>query len=416
LSLVVAASTASAGEAPPPLGAIVNADVLVYGATAAGCVAAIAASRSGARNVAVATPYGFIGGMTTGGIMHVDGANSTVIQGITREFFERVVSRYPQHPPLPPRPAAYSFACRAGRCIEQDDVPGSSTGDTCSSLCAPLAANEWLANTLISTLSADNRTLTVSLPVGQTHSFIKKSEKGIKYLNTSVGAGMVRKVQDGQVLSLGRPAVAADQEYLLIELAPTTAAADAAADAAAGMGHPSLPPLPPAPRPHAIGCPPLRDCWMYGSGVAERVLEEMLDEANVTVVRKLIGLAGATKAGTQLESVTAEDGTTLRAKVWIDGSYEGDLAWVGGTEMVWGRESRAQYGEHGAGRRPAIHFNPGVDPFWPDGSVIPHIHTEPTPVTELYRADERVEAYDFRLCVTNSPGHRLPFTKPASCE
>eukprot|EP01047_Picozoa_sp_COSAG01_P080001 COSAG01_NODE_15388_length_1344_cov_1.097992_2_plen_383_part_01 len=285
LSLVVAASTASAGETPPPLGATVNADVLVYGATAAGCVAAIAASRSGARNVAVATPYGFIGGMTTGGIMHVDGANSTVIQGITREYFERVVSHYPQHPPLPPRPAAYSFACRAGPCIEQSDAPIRSTGDTCSNLCAPLAANEWLANTLISTLSADNRTLTVSLPVGQTHSFIKKSEKSIKYLNTSVGAGMVRKVQDGQVLSLGRPAVTADQKYLLIELASTTAAADAAA----GMGHPSLPPLPPAPRPHAIGCPPLRDCWMYGSGVAERVLEEMLDEANVTVVRKLIG-------------------------------------------------------------------------------------------------------------------------------
>ena len=63
---LAAASGPTSGEAD------VSADVLVYGATAAGCVAAIAASRSGARSVKVATPYGFVGGMTTGGIMHAD--------------------------------------------------------------------------------------------------------------------------------------------------------------------------------------------------------------------------------------------------------------------------------------------------------------------------------------------------------
>ena len=31
-----------------------------------------------------------------------------------------------------------------------------------------------------------------------------------------------------------------------------------------------------------------------------------------------------------------------------------------------------------------------------------------------YQADGRVEAYGFRLCLTNSPGNRLSFTKPAS--
>ena len=61
--------------------------------------------------------------------------------------------------------------------------------------------------------------------------------------------------------------------------------------------------------------------------------------------------------------MTAEDGTTLRAKVWIDGSYEGDLAFVGGASMVWGRESTAQYGEHGAGRRPVSLSYKTVDPY-----------------------------------------------------
>ena len=57
--------------------------------------------------------------------------------------------------------------------------------------------------------------------------------------------------------------------------------------------------------------------------------------------------------------------------MWIDSSYEGDLAFVGGAEMVWWRDFQAQYGEHGASRREAFHFNEGVDPFWSDGTVIP---------------------------------------------
>ena len=114
-------------------------------AQAAGCVAAIAARRSGSQSVTVATPYGHIGGMTTGGIMHADGGNSTVIHGITREYFERVMGHYPRPPPAPPHGhgSAYSFACRAQRCIEQNDVP-SNESTTCDSACQPLAKmNGW---------------------------------------------------------------------------------------------------------------------------------------------------------------------------------------------------------------------------------------------------------------------------------
>jgi hypothetical protein len=410
LYLALVASAAPAEAAVPPPGTI-DADVLVYGATAAGCVAAIAASRSGARRVTVATPYGHIGGMTTGGIMHADGGNSTVIHGITREYFERVMSHYPSPSPSPPHPhgSPYSFACRAGRCIEQDDVPGNQTDPTCSGVCAPLAANEWLAVTFLSQLSADKRTLTVKLPSGQKTSFIKKSEKPAKDLPKL----SARQIKDGQVLQLVRPAVAVDKTYLLIELAATdTAAPTTTAASPLGRRH-SL--LPPAPKAGGPGCedPQHPRCWLYESHVAERVLEEMLAEANVTIVRHLVGLAGATRSRAgALESVSAEDGTTLRAKVWIDGSYEGDLAYVGGADMVWGRESKAQYGEHGAGRRP-VSLTYHVDPYWPDGSVIPHVYTEPGSFA-LGQADDRIEVYDFRLCLTNSPGHRLAFTQPAS--
>ena len=399
--LLVLGSLCAVGGAPSKE---VTADVLVYGGSAAGCVAAIAASRSGARSVTVTTPYGHVGGMTTGGIMHADGGNSTVIHGITREYFERVLGHYPRPTPTPTRPGhrgSYSYACRASRCIEQNDVPGNKTAKAkCDSACKPLAENEWLAVTFLSKLSADNRTLTVSLPAGQKTSFIKKSEK----LSEQLPKSAVQVIEDGQVLKLARPAVVVDQTYFLIEL-----------EAAAVVASPRHSLLPPAPKAGAPGCqdPDHPGCWLYESHLAEQVLEEMLAEANVSIVRNLVGLSGATKAGALLESVIAEDGTTLRAKVWIDGSYEGDLAYAGAADMVWGRESKAQYGEHGAGRRPVSLSYKTVDPYWPDGSVIPHVYTEPSPVT-IGQADDRIEVYDFRLCVTNSPGNRVPFTKPAS--
>ena len=53
----------------------VEGDVVVYGATLSGCMAAISASRSGANKVVLATPYVHVGGMTTGGLQHADPGN-----------------------------------------------------------------------------------------------------------------------------------------------------------------------------------------------------------------------------------------------------------------------------------------------------------------------------------------------------
>jgi hypothetical protein len=112
----------------------------------------------------------------------------------------------------------------------------------------------------------------------------------------------------------------------------------------------------------------------------------MLAESNVTIVRNLKGLAKATFASasstssstssteksTVLQSVTSETGVTLTGRVWVDGTYEGDIPIVAGAEMVWGRESKAQYNESGAGRRP-MSLTYAVDPYWPDDSLTPHV-------------------------------------------
>ena len=72
LCLIMLPLSASALTSSPES---VDGDVVVYGATLPGCIAAISASRSGAGKVVLATPYLHVGGMTTGGLQHADPGN-----------------------------------------------------------------------------------------------------------------------------------------------------------------------------------------------------------------------------------------------------------------------------------------------------------------------------------------------------
>ncbi|MCU1324109.1 MAG: putative secreted protein putative xanthan lyase related [Acidobacteriaceae bacterium] len=68
-------------------------DLVVYGATEAGVMAAVAASRENLK-VALVEPTAHIGGMLTGGLSGSDIANPDVIGGLAREFFDRMGSHY----------------------------------------------------------------------------------------------------------------------------------------------------------------------------------------------------------------------------------------------------------------------------------------------------------------------------------
>ncbi len=155
--------------------------------------------------------------------------------------------------------------------------------------------------------------------------------------------------------------------------------------------------------------------WMPEPKVAEAIMREMLKEAGVTLLEahRLREKTGVRKEGTRIVEITTEDGTTYRAGVFADASYEGDLMAQAKVSYTFGRESTQQYGEPLAGVRavtPSHQFAVDIPARDEDGKLLPEISAEPR--GEPGSADKRIQAYNFRVIATNVPENRLPWPKP----
>ena len=136
--------------------------------------------------------------------------------------------------------------------------------------------------------------------------------------------------------------------------------------------------------------------------VAERLLVELLE-----------------RAGVELRLGERE---VPEAAVYVDASYEGDLMAALGVPYAVGRESRELYGELWAGRQPAYrpgkhNFSALISPFADDESLLPFVH-EPEldergwPHERLGEGDGGLQAYGYRVCLTDREENRLPLEPP----
>lgn len=90
--------------------------------------------------------------------------------------------------------------------------------------------------------------------------------------------------------------------------------------------------------------------FYFESGVAEKVFRDMLEEAKVEV-RFGSRVESVEKEGSRIRSITLSDGQALRAAVFVDAGYEGDLMARAGVGWTAGRESRDEYQEEAGGIR-----------------------------------------------------------------
>ena len=155
--------------------------------------------------------------------------------------------------------------------------------------------------------------------------------------------------------------------------------------------------------------------WHFEPHVAEAVFEDLVKEAGVDVFRgRLREMRGVRRNGSIIASIDTEDGSTFAGRVFMDASYEGDLMAQAGVSYTIGRESIDQYGESLAGvreRTPLHQFRAAVSPLDERGRLLPEI--APRAADPVGSADQRVQAYNFRVCMTKTDANRVAWPKPA---
>lgn len=263
-------------------------DIVVYGGTSAGVIAAVQAKRMG-KTVVLVCPEKHLGGLSSGGLGFTDTGDKSVIGGLSREFYHRVWRYYSE--------------------------PG---------------AWKWQ----------------------------KREEYGNK----------------GQ----GTPAIDGEQ----------------------------------------------RTMWIFEPHVAEQVFEDFAREYDIPVHRDqwLDRERGVLREDGRIVSIRMLSGKTYAGRMFIDATYEGDLMATAGVPYHVGRESRDTYGEQWNGVQTGVlhhrhHFgvlktkiSPYVIPGDPGSGVLARISAEPP--GEYGQADKKVQAYCYRMCLTDHPENRLPIEKP----
>lgn len=167
-----------------------------------------------------------------------------------------------------------------------------------------------------------------------------------------------------------------------------------------------------------------RTMWIFEPHVAEQVFEDYVREFQIPLHRDewLDRERGVKLADGRITSITMLSGKTFAGRMFIDATYEGDLMAAAGVKYHVGRESQATYGEQWNGIQTGVlhhghHFgavkqkiSPYVVPGDPSSGVLPRISTSPP--GEYGAGDERVQAYCYRMCLTDHEPNRVPFPKP----
>lgn len=160
--------------------------------------------------------------------------------------------------------------------------------------------------------------------------------------------------------------------------------------------------------------------WQFEPSIALDVYQDLVSETNIPIVyNERLDLAegvAVIKSGNGISEIRMESGRAFEGKIFVDATYEGDLLAKTGVSYVVGREPNDRYGETRNGIR-SLDENElpdGIDPYLEPGNPasgrLPRVN--PDPGGRAGDGDSKVQAYGYRMCLTDRPHNRIRVEKP----
>ena len=164
------------------------------------------------------------------------------------------------------------------------------------------------------------------------------------------------------------------------------------------------------------------ETWIFEPHVAEAIFNDYIKEADVPVLYEY-RIISASKENSIIKNIIIENAAapssankTITAKMFIDCSYEGDLMAKAGVSYIVGREDNSQYNEtwNGVQLLNKHQFPDGIDPYKIPGDSTSGLLWGISNNTLLPNGtgNKMVQAYNFRICLTNDPKNKIEITRP----
>lgn len=161
--------------------------------------------------------------------------------------------------------------------------------------------------------------------------------------------------------------------------------------------------------------------WIFEPKVADSIFNDYVKRADIDVLYKHRIIEANVIDGTIRDIILkSSDGTkttkTVFAKMFIDCTYEGDLMAKAGVSYTIGREDNKLYNEtyNGVQLMKGYQFPDGIDPYKILGDSTSGLlwGIAPTTLSPEGTGDKLVQAYNYRICLTNNPTNKIEITKP----
>ena len=160
--------------------------------------------------------------------------------------------------------------------------------------------------------------------------------------------------------------------------------------------------------------------WVFEPKVAQKIMDGLAAESGATLMfeERLDRAKGVVKKDGRIVSIAMESGRVFEGGMFLDATYEGDLLAAAGVGFHVGREANSVYGESLNGvQRTQMKghlFTKAVDPWVvpgdPSSGLVPRVSADPP--GEDGEGDRSLQAFNFRMCMSNDPRNRAPFPKP----